>query len=65
MTGFIAPLFYEETGFKNAPSVLGRLTLPGHTGGACNTDTGQNPDSGKVIITLHGRFVLLYTLVNL
>jgi len=35
---FIAPLFYEKFGFKNATNVLGSLTVPGHTGGDYNTD---------------------------
>jgi len=45
----------KKFGFKSATVILGSLTLPGHTGGAYNTDRIGVPE--KVIRMLHGRFV--------
>jgi len=45
----------EKFGFKNATNVLGSLALPGHTGGAYNTDRIGILEKG--IRMLHGRFV--------
>jgi len=42
MADFIAPFI----GFKNTTSVLGKIALPGHTGGAYNTEL-QNLYSGR------------------
>jgi len=40
---------------QNTTNVLGSLTVPGHTGGAYNTERIIIPE--KVINMLHGRFV--------
>jgi len=41
---FIASIFYEKIGFKNATDVFVCLILPAYTGGAYNTDSIGIPE---------------------